>query len=91
MCTSAITCACMYMYNGQLLISSDGQPCVRGKRGSTLSSNFCTVQVLVGLKNLCTLRNTGVSTIQEFNCTQTYINAFGTKQTIHNIVEGGCP
>ena len=87
MCTSAITCA----VNGQLLISSGGQPCMRGKRGSTLSSNFCTVQVLVELKNLCALQNTGVSTIQEFNCTQTYINAFGTKQTILNIVEGGCP
>ena len=38
-----------------------GQSCIKGMRASTLSSEFCTVQVLKGPKNLSALRNSEVS------------------------------
>ena len=38
-----------------------GQSCIKGMRASALSSEFCTVQVLKGPKNLSALRNSEVS------------------------------
>ena len=38
-------------------ISDAGQSCARGLPASTLSSEFCTVQVLAGPQNLSALRN----------------------------------
>ena len=49
---------------------------------SGLLSEFCTVQDLMGLGKLSALWKSGVS------CTQTYVNAFGTKQGVRNIVDG---
>ena len=43
------------------LISSTGQSCARGLLTSALSSEFCSVQVLVGLQNLSALWNSEVS------------------------------
>ena len=42
-------------------ISGAGQSCARGLPASALSSEFCTVQVLVGPQNLSALRNSEVS------------------------------
>ena len=38
-----------------------GQSCIKGMRASALLSEFCTVQVLKGPKNLSALRNSEVS------------------------------
>ena len=43
---------------------------------------ICIVEILLGLEEL--FRNAGIST---FGCTQTYVNAFGTKQSLCNTVE----
>ena len=50
-------------------------------------SKFCTVKVLVEPKNQSTLWNMVVSAFQ--GCC-TYVNAFGTKLSVCNIVVGGC-
>ena len=49
------------------------------KRASRLLSESCTVQVLLRLGNLPTLRNTGISAFQRF---WLYTNTFGTKQSV---------
>ena len=55
---------------------------------SGFSSEFRTVQVLFGLGNLSALQNTGVPHFRGFDCTKTYINTFGTKRSVSNIVDG---
>ena len=52
---------------------------------SKLLSKFCAVQALSWLGNLSALRNVGVSAFRGFICTQTYVNPFGTKWSVHNI------
>ena len=54
-------------------------------QGSVLLSEVCTVQVLVGPKNLSTLQNTH---FRSLDCTQTNVNAFGTKRSVRSIVDG---
>ena len=49
------------------LISGGGQPCMRSKWGFALSSEVCAVNVLKGPKHLSTLRNSGVSELQDYN------------------------
>ena len=52
-----------------------------------ITSKFCSVQVLLGLGNLSALwNNRGFHISGGFDCTQTYVNAFGIKQTVRNIV-----
>ena len=41
---------------------------MRARQASALSSEFCTIQVLKGPKNLLALRNSGVSAFQRLYC-----------------------
>ena len=58
------------------------------KSGRRASSEFCTVQVLLGLGKLSALWNTEGSAFQGFDCTQTLVNTFGAKRNVRIIVGG---
>ena len=62
-------------------------PYESGRQTSELSSEFCTVEVLLGL-SVFARNSTKVAAFQEFGCTQKYVNAFQTKRTVRNIVYG---
>ena len=46
------------------------------------------VQILLGLENLYSLWNMGGSHFRGFDCTQIYVNAFGTKRSVCIIIDG---
>ena len=60
------------------LFSSGGQPCIRGMQRSPLSSEYCTVHVLEGLKNLSALWNSGVFAFQGLQCMAVNGNVYPT-------------
>ena len=53
-----------------------------GRRAAGLLSEFSTYQVLLDLVDLFALQNTEVLHFTECDCTQTYVNTFGTKQSV---------
>ena len=70
--------------NGVVCVTS---PYESGRQTPELWSEFCTVEVLLGL-SVFARNSTKVAAFQEFGCTQKYVNVFWSKRTVWNIVYG---